>query len=41
MGLDRDSTRWGLPDKIVQRRRVLFWDLFVADAWHVGKGHKV
>lgn len=38
MGLDRDSTRWNLPDKVVQRRRVLFWDLFVADAWHVGKG---
>ncbi|KAG9313263.1 hypothetical protein JVU11DRAFT_6728 [Chiua virens] len=34
VGLHRDSTRWGLPDKIVQRRRVLFWDLFVADAWH-------
>ncbi|KAF8448743.1 fungal-specific transcription factor domain-containing protein [Boletus edulis BED1] len=30
----RDSTRWGLPDKIVQRRRILFWDLFVADSWH-------
>ncbi|KAI9571978.1 fungal-specific transcription factor domain-containing protein [Boletus coccyginus] len=34
VGLHRDSTRWSLPDKIVQRRRVLFWDLFLADAWH-------
>ncbi|KAG8221159.1 hypothetical protein J3R82DRAFT_2710 [Butyriboletus roseoflavus] len=34
VGLHRDSTRWGLPDKIVERRRVLFWDLFVADVWH-------
>lgn len=41
MGLDRDSVRWGLPDKIVQRRRILFWDLFVADAWHVGKCRRV
>ncbi|KAH7909940.1 fungal-specific transcription factor domain-containing protein [Hygrophoropsis aurantiaca] len=30
----RDSLRWGLPAKVVQRRRILFWDLFVADAWH-------
>ncbi|KAH7891022.1 hypothetical protein F5I97DRAFT_1798533 [Phlebopus sp. FC_14] len=38
--LDRDSARWNLPDKVVQRRRVLFWDLFVADAWnslHTGR----
>ncbi|KIJ65371.1 hypothetical protein HYDPIDRAFT_110415 [Hydnomerulius pinastri MD-312] len=34
IGLHRDSVRWGLPDKVVQRRRILFWDLFVADAWH-------
>ncbi|KAH0836884.1 hypothetical protein J3R83DRAFT_8685 [Lanmaoa asiatica] len=34
LGLDRDSIRWGLPDNIVERRRILFWDLFVADAWH-------
>ncbi|KAF9232449.1 fungal-specific transcription factor domain-containing protein [Melanogaster broomeanus] len=32
--LDRDSVRWSLPDEVVQRRRILFWDLFVADAWH-------
>ncbi|PFH47833.1 hypothetical protein AMATHDRAFT_151154 [Amanita thiersii Skay4041] len=30
---DRDSARWGLSPKMVQRRRVLFWDLFVADVW--------
>ncbi|KAK0446109.1 fungal-specific transcription factor domain-containing protein [Armillaria borealis] len=31
--VDRDSERWGLPAKMVQRRRILFWDLFVADVW--------
>ncbi|KAG1774346.1 fungal-specific transcription factor domain-containing protein [Suillus placidus] len=31
---NRDSAKWGLPAKVVQRRRVLFWDLFVADAWN-------
>lgn len=33
IGLHRDSERWGLPAKMVQRRRILFWDLFVADVW--------
>lgn len=33
IGLHRDSERWGLPPKMVQRRRILFWDLFVADVW--------
>jgi hypothetical protein len=33
---DRDSARWGLSSKMVQRRRLIFWDLFVADAWQVG-----
>ncbi|KAJ3725495.1 fungal-specific transcription factor domain-containing protein, partial [Lentinula raphanica] len=33
IGLHRDSERWGLSPKIVQRRRILFWDLFVADVW--------
>ncbi|OSD05404.1 hypothetical protein PYCCODRAFT_1533505 [Trametes coccinea BRFM310] len=32
---DRDSARFGLPAEIVERRRVTFWDLFVADAWQV------
>ncbi|KAJ4482356.1 fungal-specific transcription factor domain-containing protein [Lentinula aciculospora] len=31
--LNRDSERWGLSPKMVQRRRILFWDLFVADVW--------
>ncbi|KAK0236242.1 fungal-specific transcription factor domain-containing protein [Armillaria nabsnona] len=31
--VNRDSERWGLPAKMVQRRRILFWDLFVADVW--------
>lgn len=33
IGLHRDSAKWGLPAKVVHRRRILFWDLFVADAW--------
>jgi len=33
--LDRDSARWGLSHDVVQRRRILFWDLFVADVWQV------
>ncbi|KAJ7850986.1 fungal-specific transcription factor domain-containing protein [Mycena leptocephala] len=33
IGLHRDSARWGLSKKMVRRRRILFWDLFVADVW--------
>ena len=33
--IDRDSMRWGLSPKMVQRRRIIFWDLFVADAFQV------
>ncbi|KAJ7476655.1 fungal-specific transcription factor domain-containing protein [Mycena latifolia] len=33
IGLHWDSARWGLSAKMVQRRRILFWDLFVADVW--------
>ncbi|KAG6849964.1 hypothetical protein H0H93_003153 [Arthromyces matolae] len=33
IGLHRDSVRWGLTPKMVQRRQILFWDLFVADVW--------
>ncbi|KLO11085.1 hypothetical protein SCHPADRAFT_921876 [Schizopora paradoxa] len=33
IGLDRDSARWGLIPREVQRRRALFWDLFLADSW--------
>ncbi|KAL0575282.1 hypothetical protein V5O48_006683 [Marasmius crinis-equi] len=33
IGLHRDSARWGLTPKMIQRRRILFWDLFVADVW--------
>ncbi|KAG6894950.1 hypothetical protein C0992_003792 [Termitomyces sp. T32_za158] len=33
IGLHRDSARWGLTPKMVRRRRILFWDLFVADVW--------
>ncbi|KAI0027762.1 hypothetical protein K488DRAFT_60517, partial [Vararia minispora EC-137] len=30
----RDSARWEPNPRMVQRRRMLFWDLFVADSWH-------
>ncbi|KAJ7779019.1 fungal-specific transcription factor domain-containing protein [Mycena metata] len=33
IGLHQDSAGWGLSAKMVQRRRILFWDLFVADVW--------
>ncbi|KAJ7861197.1 fungal-specific transcription factor domain-containing protein [Mycena olivaceomarginata] len=33
IGLHRDSARWGISTIMVQRRRILFWDLFVADVW--------
>ncbi|KAJ8509272.1 hypothetical protein ONZ45_g8546 [Pleurotus djamor] len=33
IGLHRDSARWGLTPKMIERRRILFWDLFVADSW--------
>ncbi|KAI5123792.1 hypothetical protein M0805_009087 [Coniferiporia weirii] len=31
--IDRDSARWGLNPMEVQRRRAVFWDLYVADCW--------
>ncbi|KAI5992271.1 fungal-specific transcription factor domain-containing protein [Pisolithus orientalis] len=34
LGLHRDSLRWGLSPKITERRRIVFWDLFVADVWN-------
>lgn len=40
IGLHRDSERWGLSNKMIQRRRNLFVDLYVADAWqslHTGR----
>ncbi|TFK48379.1 hypothetical protein OE88DRAFT_1704162 [Heliocybe sulcata] len=33
LGLHRDGARWGLPPKMVERRRRLFWDIFVFDVW--------
>ncbi|KZT25295.1 hypothetical protein NEOLEDRAFT_1065216 [Neolentinus lepideus HHB14362 ss-1] len=30
---NRDGERWGLPPKIVEQRRRLFWDIFVFDVW--------
>ncbi|TDL15881.1 hypothetical protein BD410DRAFT_81432 [Rickenella mellea] len=33
IGLHRDSARWGLSPKEVQRRRALFWDLYTREVW--------
>ncbi|KAH8997120.1 fungal-specific transcription factor domain-containing protein [Lactarius hatsudake] len=34
IGLDRDPARWESDPRIVQRRRLVFWDLFLVDSWH-------
>ncbi|KAI6118608.1 fungal-specific transcription factor domain-containing protein [Pisolithus croceorrhizus] len=34
LGLHRDSHRWDLSADITERRRMVFWDLFVADVWN-------
>ncbi|KAJ8523464.1 hypothetical protein ONZ45_g55 [Pleurotus djamor] len=34
MGLHRDSARWNLDPKTIQRRRQLFWEIFTADLFH-------
>ncbi|KAI8996651.1 fungal-specific transcription factor domain-containing protein [Trametes punicea] len=33
VGLHRDSARWKLPTSEVQKRRALFWELFITDCW--------
>lgn len=33
---DRDSKQWKLDEKSVQRRRNLFWEIFILDVLHVG-----
>ncbi|KAF8638366.1 hypothetical protein AX16_010513 [Volvariella volvacea WC 439] len=33
LGLHRDSARWKLPPAEVQKRRSLFWELYVMDGW--------
>ncbi len=32
---DRDSARWKLSPAEVQKRRALFWELFITDCWQV------
>ncbi|KAI5992558.1 hypothetical protein EDC04DRAFT_2586962, partial [Pisolithus marmoratus] len=32
--VNRDGLNWGLDDAITTKRRVVFWELFVADAWN-------
>ncbi|KAJ7689582.1 fungal-specific transcription factor domain-containing protein [Mycena rosella] len=34
IGLHRDSARWHMDPKTVQKRRTLFWDVFTADVSH-------
>ena len=31
--IDRDCARWGLHPAEVQKRRALFWELFITDCW--------
>ncbi|KAG5652402.1 hypothetical protein H0H81_005096 [Sphagnurus paluster] len=33
VGLHRDCARWKLPPAEVQKRRALFWELFITDCW--------
>jgi hypothetical protein len=33
IGLQRDNAGWGLGQEEIQRRRVLFWDIYSVDAW--------
>jgi hypothetical protein len=32
---DRDCARWKLAPAEVQKRRALFWELFITDGWQV------
>ncbi len=32
---DRDPANWKLDEKLIQRRRQVFWELFVIDKWKV------
>lgn len=32
---DRDPKRWNLPEKIIQKRRNLFWEMCVQEVAHV------
>lgn len=37
--VDRDCARWKLPPAEVQKRRALFWELFITDCWQVRHVH--
>ncbi|KAH8825599.1 fungal-specific transcription factor domain-containing protein, partial [Flagelloscypha sp. PMI_526] len=32
--VNRDSARWDLPQKMVRRRRAIFWDVYIAENWN-------
>jgi hypothetical protein len=32
---ERDSSGWNLDEGEVQRRRILFWEMYTADSWTV------
>lgn len=36
---ERDSANWNLSSDEVQRRRVIFWEMFTHDAWSVSQRH--
>ena len=35
--IDRDTGRWKLDPSETQRRREVFWELYVQDSWQVSK----
>ncbi|KAG6829978.1 hypothetical protein H0H92_002783 [Tricholoma furcatifolium] len=37
IGLHRDCARWSLAPAEVQKRRALFWELFITDCWQILK----
>lgn len=32
---DRDCAKWKVDQRLVERRRNVFWELFTCDGWHV------
>ena len=33
--LDRDPAHWNMDSKYIQRRRLVFWEIFSIDKWKV------
>jgi hypothetical protein len=41
MGLQRDCSGYGFAPEEVQRRRVVFWELFVFETWTVSDWYQL